>query len=77
MTPADGSGGAPPAKVVLAFNEPVGTTAPGAGDAYRQERGQRLGVIDNTVTQPVGAMVEASQYQVDARIVSDGSYPMP
>ncbi|MER7247967.1 copper resistance CopC family protein [Kribbella sp. NPDC000426] len=80
MTPTDGSSmAAPPTKVVLTFNEPVGSNgtqvqvnSPGGknvanGDAQ---------VVDNTVTQPVGAMVEAGKYTVEARVVSADGHPV-
>jgi hypothetical protein len=33
-------------------------------------------VIDNLVTQPVGPMIEAGKYTVDARIVSADGHPI-
>ncbi|HET6989594.1 MAG TPA: copper resistance CopC family protein [Kribbella sp.] len=80
MTPADGSSmAAPPTKVVLTFNEPIGSNgtqvqvkAPSGTDVASGD----VQVIDNTVTQPVGAMVEAGRYQVDARVVSADGHPI-
>ena len=80
MTPADGSTmAAPPTKVVLTFNEPVGSN--GTQVQVKSPTGKNVAsgdvqVIDNTVTQPVGAMVEAGRYEVDARIVSDDGHPI-
>ena len=80
MTPADGSTmAAPPTKVVLTFNEPIGSN--GTQVQVKSPTGKNVAsgdvqVIDNTVTQPVGAMVEAGRYQVDARIVSDDGHPI-
>ena len=80
MTPADGSSmAAPPTKVVLTFNEPVGSSgtqvqvkSPSGKDVTSGD----VQVVDNTVTQPVGAMVEAGRYQIDARVVSDDGHPI-
>jgi methionine-rich copper-binding protein CopC len=80
MTPADGSTmAAPPTKVVLTFNEPVGST--GAQVQVKSPTGNNVSsgdiqVIDNQVTQPVGAMIEAGKYTVDARIVSADGHPI-
>ena len=80
MTPADGSTQAvPPTQVVLTFNEPVGSN--GTQVQVKSPTGKNVAsgdvqVIDNTVTQPVGAMVEAGRYEVDARIVSDDGHPI-
>ena len=80
ITPADGSTmAAPPTEVVLTFNEPVGST--GAQVVVRSPSGTdvstgELEVIDNTVTQPVGAMIEAGKYRVDARITSADGHPI-
>ncbi|QNE22913.1 copper resistance protein CopC [Kribbella qitaiheensis] len=80
MTPADGSTmAAPPTKVVLTFNEPVGRT--GAEVQVKSPTGNNVSsgdiqVIDNQVTQPVGAMIEAGKYTVDARIVSADGHPV-
>jgi methionine-rich copper-binding protein CopC len=80
MTPADGSSmAAPPAQVVLTFNEPVGSN--GTQVAVRSPSGKDVAtgdvqVIDNKVTQPVGAMVEAGKYLVDARVVSADGHPV-
>jgi methionine-rich copper-binding protein CopC len=80
ITPADGSTmAAPPTEVVLTFNEPVGST--GAQVVVRSPSGTdvstgELKVVDNTVTQPVGAMIEAGKYRVDARITSADGHPI-
>ena len=80
MTPADGSTmAAPPTEVVLTFNEPVGST--GAEVQVKSPSGNNVSsgeiqVIDNLVTQPVGAMIEAGKYQVDVRIVSADGHPI-
>lgn len=80
MTPADGSTqAAPPTQVVLTFNEPVGST--GAEVQVKSPSGAnvstgQLTVIDKTVTQPVGAMIEVGKYTVDARIVSADGHPI-
>ncbi len=80
MTPADGSSmAAPPTQVVLTFNEPVGST--GAQVQVKSPTGNNVStgdiqVIDNKVTQPVGAMIEAGKYTVDARIVSADGHPI-
>lgn len=80
ITPADGSTmAAPPTEVVLTFNEPVGST--GAEVQVKSPSGNNVStgeiqVIDNKVTQPVGAMIEAGKYQVDARIVSADGHPI-
>ena len=80
MTPADGSTtAAPPTQVVLTFNEPVGST--GAEVQVKSPTGVNVStgeiqVIDNKVTQPVGAMIEAGKYTVDARIVSADGHPI-
>jgi methionine-rich copper-binding protein CopC len=80
MTPADGSSmAAPPTKVVLTFNEPIGSNgtqvqvnAPSGANVASGD----VQVIDNTVTQPVGAMIEPGRYQVDARVVSADGHPI-
>ncbi len=80
MTPADGSSmAAPPTKVVLTFNEPVGSN--GTQVQVKSPSGTNVAngdaqVVDNTVTQPVGAMIEAGKYQVEARVVSDDGHPI-
>ncbi|TWD79059.1 hypothetical protein FB561_0109 [Kribbella amoyensis] len=80
ITPANGSTtAAPPTEVVMTFNEPVGST--GAQVQVKSPTGTNvatgdLEVIDNTVTQPVGAMVEAGKYTVDARITSADGHPI-
>ncbi|ADB34755.1 copper resistance protein CopC [Kribbella flavida DSM 17836] len=80
MTPADGTTMAvPPTKVVLTFNEPVGST--GAKVEVKSPTGVNvasgeLEVLDNTVTQPVGAMIETGRYQVAVRIVSADGHPI-
>jgi methionine-rich copper-binding protein CopC len=80
MTPADGSSmAAPPTQVVLTFSEPVGSN--GTQVAVRSPSGKDVAtgdvqVTDNKVTQPVGAMVEAGKYLVDARVVSADGHPV-
>jgi copper resistance protein C len=80
MTPADGSSmAAPPTQVVLTFSEPVGSN--GTQVVVRSPSGKDVAtgdiqVIDNKVTQPVGAMVEAGTYWVDARVVSADGHPV-
>ncbi|MFI5730874.1 copper resistance protein CopC [Kribbella sp. NPDC051587] len=80
MTPADGSTmPAPPSKVVLTFNEPVGSN--GTQIQVKSPAGVNVAtgnpqVLDNTVTQPVGAMIETGRYQVEARIVSADGHPI-
>jgi methionine-rich copper-binding protein CopC len=80
MTPTDGSSmAAPPTKVVLTFNEPVG--ANGTQVQVNSPSGKNVAngdvqVVDNTVTQPVGAMIEAGKYVVDARVVSADGHPI-
>ena len=80
MTPANGSSmAAPPTQVVLTFNEPVGSN--GTQVVVRSPGGKDVAtgdaqVIDNKVTQPVGAMVEAGKYRVDARVVSADGHPV-
>jgi methionine-rich copper-binding protein CopC len=80
MTPVDGSSmAAPPAKVVLTFNEPVGSN--GTQVLVKAPSGTNVAsgdvqVIDNTVTQPVGAMIEAGKYQIEARVVSADGHPV-
>src|SRR4051812_42873052 len=80
MTPADGSSMAvPPTNVVLTFNEPVGSN--GTQVQVKSPSGTNVAtgdvpVIANTVTQPVGAMVDAGRYQVDARVVSADGHPI-
>jgi copper resistance protein C len=80
MTPGDGTTMAiPPTQVVLTFNEPVGST--GAQVQVKSPTGVNVAlgdiqVVDNTVTQPVGAMIETGRYQVDARIVSADGHPI-
>ena len=80
MTPADGSTmAAPPTKVVLTFSEPIGSN--GTQVQVKSPTGKNVAsgdvqVIDNTVTQPVGAMVDAGRYQVDARVVSADGHPI-
>jgi copper resistance protein C len=80
MTPANGSSmAAPPTQVVLTFNEPVGSN--GTQVVVRSPSGKDVAtgdaqVIDNKVTQPVGAMVEAGKYRVDARVVSADGHPV-
>jgi hypothetical protein len=80
MTPADGSSmAAPPTKVVLTFNEPVGAT--GTQVQVKSPKGANVAtgdvqVVDNTVTQPVGAMIEAGKYTVEGRVVSADGHPI-
>ena len=80
MTPVDGSTmAAPPTKVVLTFNEPVGSN--GTQVLVKSPSGTNVAggdvqVIDNTVTQPVGAMTEAGRYQVEARVISADGHPV-
>jgi methionine-rich copper-binding protein CopC len=80
MTPADGSSmAAPPTQVVLTFNEPVGSN--GAQVQVKSPSGKNVAtgdvqVLDKKVTQPVGAMIEAGRYQVDARVVSADGHPI-
>lgn len=80
MTPADGSTqAAPPTKVVLTFNEPVGST--GAEVQVKSPKGTNVStgeitVVDNTVTQPVDGLVDVGKYTVDARIVSADGHPI-
>ncbi|MGW6279941.1 copper resistance CopC family protein [Kribbella sp. NPDC055071] len=80
MTPVDGSSmAAPPTKVVLTFNEPVGSN--GTQVLVNAPSGTNVAsgdvqVIDNTVTQPVGAMIEAGKYQIEARVVSADGHPI-
>ncbi|TCO34655.1 hypothetical protein EV652_102723 [Kribbella steppae] len=80
MTPADGSSmAAPPTQVVLTFSEPVGSN--GTQVQVKSPSGKNVAtgdvqVLDNKVTQPVGAMIEAGRYQVDARLVSADGHPI-
>ncbi|MEU4191422.1 copper resistance CopC family protein [Kribbella sp. NPDC026611] len=80
MTPADGSSmAAPPSKVILTFNEPIGSN--GTQVQVKSPSGVNVAsgnvqVVDNTVTQPVGAMIEAGRYQVEARVVSADGHPI-
>jgi methionine-rich copper-binding protein CopC len=80
ISPADGSTmAAPPTQVVLTFNEPIGST--GTEVQVRSPSGNNVAtgeiqVIDNLVTQPLGAMIEAGNYQVDARVVSADGHPI-
>ncbi|HWD77229.1 MAG TPA: copper resistance CopC family protein [Kribbella sp.] len=80
MTPGDGTSmAAPPTKVVLTFNEPVGSN--GTQVQVNSPSGKNVAngdvqVVDNTVTQPLGAMVEAGKYTVEARVVSDDGHPI-
>jgi hypothetical protein len=80
MTPVDGSSmAAPPTKVVLTFNEPVG--ANGTQVQVKSPNGTNVAngdvqVVDNTVTQPVGAMIEAGKYTVEGRVVSADGHPI-
>lgn len=80
MTPADGSSmAAPPTKVVLTFNEPVGSN--GTQVLVNSPSGTNVAtgavqVVDSTVTQPVGAMIEAGKYTVQARVVSADGHPV-
>jgi len=54
---------------VAGSNSTTATSAPPVASGDVQ-------VIDNTVTQPVGAMVDAGRYQVDARVVSADGHPI-
>jgi copper resistance protein C len=80
ITPADGSTmAAPPTQLVMTFNEPVGST--GTQVQVKSPSGNNVStgeiqVIDNKVTQPLGAMIEAGKYQVDARVVSADGHPI-
>jgi len=80
MTPTDGSSmAAPPTKVILTFNEPVGSN--GTQVQVKSPSGTNVAngdaeVVDNTVTQPVGAMIEAGKYTVEARVVSADGHPI-
>jgi methionine-rich copper-binding protein CopC len=80
MTPTDGSSmAAPPTKVILTFNEPVGSN--GTQVQVNSPSGTNVAngdaqVVDNTVTQPVGAMIEAGKYTVEARVVSADGHPI-
>ena len=80
MTPADGSTmAAPPTQLVMTFNEPVGSN--GTQVQVKSPSGVNVAtgeiqVIDNKVTQPLGAMIEAGKYQVDARVVSADGHPI-
>ena len=80
MTPGDGTSmAAPPTKIVLTFNEPVGSN--GTQVQVNSPSGKNVAngdvqVVDNTVTQPVGAMVEAGKYTVEARVISDDGHPV-
>ncbi|TDD53201.1 copper resistance protein CopC [Kribbella antibiotica] len=80
ITPADGStNAAPPSKVVLTFNEPVGSN--GTQIQVKSPAGVNVAlgnpkVLDNKVTQPVGAMIETGRYQVEARVVSADGHPI-
>jgi len=80
MAPADGSSmAAPPTRVVLTFNEPVGSN--GTQVLVKSPTGKNVAngdvqVVDNTVTQPVGAMVEPGRYEIDARVVSADGHPI-
>jgi methionine-rich copper-binding protein CopC len=80
MTPTDGSSmAAPPTKVILTFNEPVGSN--GTQVQVQAPSGTNVAngsaeVVDNTVTQPVGAMIEAGKYTVEARVVSADGHPI-
>jgi methionine-rich copper-binding protein CopC len=80
MTPTDGSSmAAPPTKVILTFNEPVGSN--GTQVQVNSPSGKNVAngdvaVVDNTVTQPVGAMIEAGKYTVEARVVSADGHPI-
>ncbi|MFK4087004.1 copper resistance protein CopC [Kribbella sp. NPDC020789] len=80
MTPADGSTmPAPPSKIVLTFNEPVGSN--GTQIQVKSPAGLNVAtgnpqVLDSTVTQPVGAMIETGRYQVEARVVSADGHPV-
>jgi methionine-rich copper-binding protein CopC len=80
MTPVDGSSmAAPPTKVILTFNEPIGSN--GTQVQVKAPSGTNVAngdvqVIDNTVTQPVGAMIEAGKYTIEARVVSADGHPI-
>ncbi|WP_371404759.1 copper resistance protein CopC [Kribbella sp. NBC_00662] len=80
MTPTDGSSmAAPPTKIILTFNEPVGSN--GTQVQVNSPSGTNVAngdaqVVDNTVTQPVGAMIEAGKYTVEARVVSADGHPI-
>nr|WP_202886597.1 copper resistance CopC family protein [Kribbella sandramycini] len=80
ISPADGASmAAPPEKVVLTFNEPVGSS--GLQIQVKSPAGVNVAtgepqVLDGTVTQPVGAMIETGRYQVDARVVSADGHPI-
>jgi copper resistance protein C len=80
MTPADGSSmAAPPTQVVLTFSGPVGSN--GTQVQVKSPTGKDVAtgdvqVLDNKVTQPVGAMIEAGRYHVDARVVSADGHPI-
>jgi methionine-rich copper-binding protein CopC len=80
MTPVDGSSMAvPPTKVILTFNEPIGSN--GTQVQVNAPSGTNVAsgdvqVVDNTVTQPVGAMIEAGKYTVEARVVSADGHPI-
>ncbi|MFC6162800.1 copper resistance CopC family protein [Kribbella jiaozuonensis] len=80
MTPTDGSSMAvPPTKVILTFNEPVGSN--GTQVQVKSPSGTNVAngdaqVVDNTVTQTVGAMIEAGKYTVEARVVSADGHPI-
>ncbi|WP_407657574.1 copper resistance CopC family protein [Kribbella turkmenica] len=80
MTPADGSSmAAPPTQVVLTFSEPVagnGTRVQVKSPSGKNVATGDVQVLDKKVTQPVGAMVEAGRYQVDARVVSADGHPI-
>lgn len=80
MTPADGSSmAAPPTKVVLTFNEPVGSNGTQVqvnSPSGKNVAGGDVQVVDNTVTQPVGAMIEAGKYTVEARVISADGHPI-
>jgi methionine-rich copper-binding protein CopC len=80
MIPADGSIQAtPPTKVVLTFDEPVGST--GAQVRVTSPKGAdvadgAISVVQNVVTQPVGGLVDVGTYTVTARIVSADGHPI-
>jgi copper resistance protein C len=80
ITPGDGTTmAAPPTQVVMTFNEPVGSG--GTQVLVNSPSGKNVAsgdvqVVDNTVTQPVGAMVEAGKYTVEARVTSDDGHPI-
>ncbi|TDW15748.1 copper resistance CopC family protein [Kribbella kalugense] len=80
MTPVDGSSmAAPPTKVILTFNEPIGSN--GTQVQVKAPSGTNVAngdvqVVDNTVTQPVGAMIEAGKYTIEARVVSADGHPI-